>query len=196
MAEGQKKYEKPKNRKGTILRLGSYMIQYKYLVLLALGLTIGSNLLALVGPMLSGYAIDAIEPGVGKVDFARVFYYAGLMVVFYVVSSILSYILAVLMIHISRKVVYQMRKDVFTHLMELPVGYFDTHQTGDIISRISYDIDTVNTSLANDLIQILTTLITVVGAFVMMIVISPKLILIFVFTVPLSVILTKLITGK
>ena len=196
MAEGQKKYEKPKNRKGTILRLGRYMIQYKYLVLLALGLTIGSNLLALVGPMLSGYAIDAIEPGVGKVDFARVFYYAGLMVVFYVVSSILSYILAVLMIHISRKVVYQMRKDVFTHLMELPVGYFDTHQTGDIISRISYDIDTVNTSLANDLIQILTTLITVVGAFVMMIVISPKLILVFVFTVPLSVILTKLITGK
>ncbi|MDE7417696.1 MAG: ABC transporter ATP-binding protein/permease [Lachnospiraceae bacterium] len=196
MAEGQKKYEKPKNRKGTILRLGSYMIQYKYLVLLALGLTIGSNLLALVGPMLSGYAIDAIEPGAGKVDFARVFYYAGLMVVFYVVSSILSYILAVLMIHISRKVVYQMRKDVFTHLMELPVGYFDTHQTGDIISRISYDIDTVNTSLANDLIQILTTLITVVGAFAMMIVISPKLILVFVFTVPLSVILTKLITGK
>lgn len=196
MAEGQKKYEKPRNRKGTILRLGSYMIQYKYLVLLAFGLTIGSNLLALVGPMLSGYAIDAIEPGVGKVDFVRVFYYAGLMVVFYVASSILSYILSVLMIHISRKVVYQMRKDVFTHLMMLPVGYFDTHQTGDIISRISYDIDTVNTSLANDLVQILTTLITVVGAFAMMIVISPKLILIFVFTVPLSIILTKLITGK
>lgn len=196
MAENQKKYEKPMNRKGTILRLGSYMIQYKYLVLLALGLTIGSNLLALVGPMLSGYAIDAIEPGVGKVDFARVFYYAGLMVVFYAVSSILSYILSVLMIHISRKVVYQMRKDAFAHLMMLPVGYFDTHQTGDIISRISYDIDTVNTSLANDLVQIFTTLITVVGAFAMMIVISPKLILIFVFTVPLSVILTKLITGK
>lgn len=196
MAEGQKKYEKPKNRKGTILRLGSYMIQYQYLVLLALGLTVGSNLLALVGPMLSGYAIDAIELGAGKVDFARVFYYSGLMVVFYVVSSILSYILSVLMIHISRKVVYQMRKDVFTHLMMLPVGYFDTHQTGDIISRISYDIDTVNTSLANDLVQILTTLITVVGAFVMMIVISPKLILIFVFTLPLSVLLTRLITGK
>jgi len=196
MAAGQKKYEKPKNRKRTILRLGSYMIQYQYLVLLALGLTIGSNLLALMGPMLSGYAIDAIEPGVGKVDFVRVFYYAGLMVVFYVFSSGLSYMLSVLMIHISRKVVYQMRRDVFTHLMELPVGYFDTHQTGDIISRISYDIDTVNTSLANDLVQIFTTLITVVGAFTMMIVISPKLVLIFAFTVPLSVILTKWITGK
>lgn len=196
MAEGQKKYEKPKNRKGTILRLGGYMIQYRYLVLLAIGLTVGSNLLALVGPMLSGYAIDAIEPGVGKVDFARVFYYAGLMVVFYVASSVLSYILSVLMIQISRKVVYQMRKDVFGHLLALPVGYFDTHQTGDIISRISYDIDTVNTSLANDLVQIFTTLITVVGAFAMMVVISPKLVLIFAFTVPLAMVLTKIITGK
>ena len=196
MAEGKKKYEKPKNRKGTILRLGMYLMQYRYWVLLALALTIGSNLLALVGPMLSGYAIDAIEPGIGKVDFLRVFYYAGMMVLFYLFSSILSYILGVLMIYISRKVVYQMREDVFTHLMQLPVGYFDTHQTGDIISRISYDIDTVNTSLANDLVQILTTLITVVGSFSMMIAISPRLVLIFAFTVPLSILMTKLITGK
>ncbi len=196
MAEGQKKYEKPKNRKGTILRLGMYLMQYRYWVLLALALTIGSNLLALVGPMLSGYAIDAIDPGIGKVDFPRVFYYAGMMVIFYLFSSILSYILGVLMIYISRKVVYQMREDVFTHLMQLPVGYFDTHQTGDIISRISYDIDTVNTSLANDLVQILTTLITVVGSFSMMIAISPRLVLIFAFTVPLSILMTKLITGK
>ncbi len=196
MAEGQKKYEKPKNRKGTILRLGRYLMQYKYLLLLALLLTVGSNLLALVGPMLSGYAIDAIEPGIGKVDFSRVYYYAGLMVVFYLFSAVLSYILAVLMIHISRKVVYQMRNDVFAHLLELPAGYFDMHQTGDIISRISYDIDTVNTSLANDLVQILTTLITVAGAFAMMIAISPRLVLVFAFTVPLSIILTKYITGK
>ena len=196
MAEDQKKYEKPKNRKGVILRLGRYMMQYKFFLLSALILTIGSNLLALMGPMLSGYAIDAIEPGPGKVVFSRVFYYAGLMVLFYLFSSILSYILSILMIHISRKVVYQMRNDVFVHLMELPVGYFDTHQTGDIISRISYDIDTINTSLANDLVQILTTFITVIGAFAMMIAISPKLVLIFAFTVPLSILLTKLITGK
>ena len=196
MAEDQKKYEKPKNRKGTILRLGTYLMQYRYWVLLALLLTVGSNLLALVGPMLSGYAIDAIEPGIGKVDFSKVFYYVGMMVVFYLISSLLSYILAVLMIQISRKVVSQMREDVFTHLLDLPVGYFDTHQTGDVISRISYDIDTVNTSLANDFIQILTTLITVVGAFAMMLAISLRLVLIFAFTVPLSILLTKLITGK
>jgi len=192
----QNKYQKPVNRRNTILRLGSYMMQYKYLLLLALLFTIGSNLLSLVGPMLSGYAIDAIEPGMGQVEFQRVFYYAGLMVLFYIFSSVLSYLLAVLMIHISRKVVYRMRKDVFHKLMDLPVGYFDIHQTGDIISRISYDIDTVNTSLSNDLVQIFATLITVIGALAMMIVISPKLILIFAFTVPLSMVLTKFITGK
>ena len=172
------------------------MMQYKFLLGLALGLTIVSNLLSLVGPMLSGYAIDAIEPGAGRVEFERVFYYAGLMVLFYIASSVLSYLLAVLMIHISRKVVYRMRKDVFDRLMDLPVGYFDTHQTGDIISRISYDIDTVNTSLSNDLVQILTTMITVAGALVMMILISHRLVLIFAFTVPLSFALTKFITGK
>lgn len=190
------KYEKPRDRKGTILRLLEYMMRYKFLLGLALGLTIVSNLLSLVGPMLSGYAIDAIEPGAGRVEFERVFYYASLMVLFYIASSVLSYLLAVLMIHISRKVVYRMRKDVFDRLMDLPVGYFDTHQTGDIISRISYDIDTVNTSLSNDLVQILTTMITVAGALVMMILISHRLVLIFAFTVPLSFALTKFITGK
>lgn len=193
--QGQKG-EKPVNRRNTIVRLGHDMMQYKYLLLLALLLTIGSNLFSLVGPMLSGYAIDAIELGIGKVEFQRVFYYAGWMLLFYLVSSVLSYGLAVLMIHISRKVVYQMRRDVFHRLMELPVGYFDTHPIGDIISRISYDIDTVNTSLSNDLVQIFATLITVIGALIMMLVISPKLVLIFAFTVPFSIVLTKWITGK
>lgn len=196
MANKNKTFEKPKNRRGTILRLGKYMMSYIWLLLLALALTIGSNMFSLIGPTLSGYAIDAIEFGKGRVDFDRVFYYAGLMVVFYIISSILSYMLSVLMIHISRKVVFRMRKDVFDRLLSLPVGYFDTHQTGDIISRISYDIDTVNASLSNDLVQILATVITVIGAFGMMVVISPRLVLVFVFTVPLSICMTKLITSK
>ena len=179
-------------RKHTILRLGRYMIQYKWLLLLAFVMTVGSNLLALVGPMLSGYAIDAIEPGIGKV----VFHYAGWMAAFYVISSVLSYALSVLMITISRKVVYRMRKDVFDKMLALPAGYYDLHQTGDIISRISYDIDTVNESLSSDLIQILTTVITVAGALYMMVVISPRLVLVFAFTVPLSACITKFVTGR
>ena len=184
------------NKKYTIFRLGRYMLQYKWLLLLALFLTIGSNLFSLIGPMLSGYAIDAIEPGFQKVEFEKVFYYIILMIGFYIVSSFLSYLLSILMIYISRKVVNRMRKDVFDNLLMLPVGYFDTHQTGDIISCISYDIDTVNTSLSSDLVQIFATIITVIGAFSMMIVISPRLVLVFLFTVPLSMFLTKKITKR
>lgn len=185
-----------RQRKHTIMRLGGYMMQYKWLLFLALAMTVGSNLFALIGPMLSGYAIDAIEPGMGRVEFDRVFHYAAWMAGFYVVSAALSYLLSILMITISRKVVYRMRKDVFDRMLSLPVGYYDMHQTGDIISRISYDIDTVNESLSSDLIQILTTVITVVGALYMMIMISPQLVLVFAFTVPLSAFITRFITKR
>ena len=185
-----------KNRRGTILRLGSYMLHYKWLLLLAIVCTFGSNLFSLIGPRLTGFAIGAIEPGKGAVDFEVVAYYAAWMAGFYVLSAAMSYGLQVLMLTISRRVVYKMRQDVFEKLMTLPVGYFDIHQTGDIISRISYDIDTVNGSLSHDVVQLLTTVITVVGALSMMLSISPQLVLVFVVTVPLSILLTKVITGK
>lgn len=185
-----------RDRKGTILRLGKYMLHYKWLLLLAIICTFGSNLFSLVGPKLTGYAIGAIEPGKGKVDFELVGYYAAWMAAFYVISAAMSYGLQVLMLTISRKVVYKMRQDVFEKLMAMPVGYFDIHQTGDIISRISYDIDTVNASLSHDLVQLLTTVITVVGALLMMISISPQLVLVFAVTVPLSILITKTLTGK
>lgn len=94
---------------GTILRLGKYMLQYKWLLLLAMVCTLGSNLFSLIGPKLTGLSIGAIEPGRGAVDFNRVFYYAAWMAGFYVVSAAMSYGLQVLMLTISRKVVYRMR---------------------------------------------------------------------------------------
>lgn len=189
--QGKKRYSK-----GTILRLGRYMLQYKWMLMLAVICTLGSNLFSLIGPKLTGLSIGAIEAGKGAVDFQTVFYYAAWMAVFYVISALMAYGLQVLMLTISRKVVYRMRQDVFEKLLSLPVGYFDIHQTGDIISRISYDIDTVNASLSNDLVQLFTTVITVVGALVMMLTISPVLVLVFAVTVPLSIMITKYITGK
>lgn len=178
---------KPRDRKKVILRLGKYLLQHKWMVLEAVSLTITGNLLALLGPMLSGYAIDAIGVGPGQTNFDLVLFYCGLMLVFYVLSSGLSYLLSVLMVKISQKIVYQMRKDLVDKLLELPVRFFDSHQTGDIISRLSYDIDTVNSSLSNDLLQIAASAITVIGSFIMMLRISPPLILVFVVTVPISV---------
>jgi len=185
-----------KRQKHTIWRLGTYLMRDKGLLALAVFMTMASNAFSLVGPMLCGYAVDAIELGPGAVDFARVFYFARWMVLFYVAAAVLSYLLSVLMVTISRRVVYQMRRDLFDRLLKLLVGYFDRHQTGDVISRISYDIDTVNESLSNDLVQMLTTVITVVGALAMMIAISPHLVLVFAVTVPLSACITRYITGK
>ena len=179
-----------------LLRLWRYLSHHRWMLVLAVALTTLSNVLALVGPMLSGYAIDSIEPGKGAVNFERVFYYCALMIVFYLLSAGLNYLLAVLMVRLSQKVATQMRKDVFERLVDLPVSFFDKYQSGDIISCISYDIDTINQSLSNDLVQICTSVVTVVGSLGMMIVISPKLSLIFAITVPAALIFTKYKTGK
>ncbi len=185
-------YAVPTVKSSIILKkLWKYLALYKWLFAAAIFLSLVSNLISLVGPKLSGYAIDAIEPGVSRVDFNTVFIFTSLMIVLYIVSSILSYLLSILMIHISRKVVKKMRSDLFSKLSSLPVNFFDTTQTGEIISIISYDIDTINASLSNDIVQIFTSVITVVGSFVMMLTISPKLILIFIVTIPISIIFTQ-----
>ncbi len=179
-----------------MLRLWGYIYARKFMALGALALTVSSNLLALLGPYLSGRAIDAIGLEKGGVDFPSVFYYCGLMVLFYAASSALSYILSILMIKLSQSIVRQMRGQVFDRLTTLPVRYFDQHQTGDIVSHISYDIDTVNASLSNDLLQIAASAITVFGSLAMMIAISPILVLVFAVTIPLSVLFTRYMTRK
>ena len=176
---------KPRNTKGTILRLMQTMMHDYALFILALALTLVGNLLALVGPSLAGEAIDAIgAPGGIAWEIIRK---CVLMLICYALSAVLTYLLSLLMIHISRGVVYRMREQAFDRLMRMPVGYYDRHPSGDIISRISYDVDTVNTSLSNDIVQILSTIVTVVGSLGFMIAISPKLLTVFCVTVPLSI---------
>ena len=104
--------------------------------------------------------------------------------------------LSVLMMHLSKKVVFQMRKNIFDRLAALPVSFFDKHQTGEIISVISYDIDTINSSLSSDFLQVCKSVITIVGSFIMMLQIAPTLLLVFVVTIPLSIIFTKYITTR
>ena len=190
-----KKYERARDPKKALRGLWGYLKLYKWLLLAAILLTFAGNGLALVGPMLSGKAIDAIA-GIGKVDFDTVFYYAGWMVIFYAGSSVLSYGLALLMRTITQKTVRKMRQDVFDKLMELPVGYFDTHLSGDIISRISYDIDVINTSLSNDVVQICASVVTVTGSFIMMVIIAPSLVVVMLVTIPMSILYTRYMTKK
>lgn len=190
------KTDKPKDTGYVLKGLWYYVSHYKVHLIIAIVLTIGGNLLALIGPRLSGLAIDAIEPGKGKVAFGTVFYYVKWMVLFYIASSILSYILSILMIRLSQKIIKKMREDVFNKLVELPVSYFDKHQVGDIISKFSYDIDTINTSLSSDIIQICAGTITVIGSFIMMVIISPVLVLVMLVTIPLALLYTRYMAKK
>lgn len=179
-----------RTRKGLMLRLGGYILQYWPLFLLAVLLTLASNQLSLMGPKYSGDAIDAIAAESG-VNFDAVWENVGRMLVCYAASAILSYLLAILMIRLSQRIVYTMRKQLFEKLTSLSVSYFDTHTTGDIISRISYDIDTVNASLSQDLVQVMTSIYTVIGSLVFMWQISRPLIAVFAITVPASIFFTR-----
>ncbi|MFQ8630005.1 MAG: ABC transporter ATP-binding protein [Intestinibacter bartlettii] len=190
------KENKEQSTKYILKRMSKYLYKYKFTIIISIILTIVSNIFALVGPMLSGYAIEVIEKGNGNIDFSKIFYYAFLMIVFYICSSILSYIISIMMVKTARNIVYSLRKDAFETILNLPLSYFDKNSIGDILSKITYDIDTMGSTLSTDLINILTSIVTLVGSFFMMFTISKKLVLIFFITIPMSIISTKYITNK
>jgi len=172
------------DRGALLKRFGRYMGRNWVLVALVLMLSVLSSLLSLYGPKLSDKAINAMDLGAGKVDFDTVFHCVTLMVICYTLSAALSYLLHIVTIRLSQRISKQMRHDVFESLSALPVRFFDKYQTGDIISVITYDVDTVNISLSSDLLQVLQSAITITVSFIMMMTIAPKLVIIFVFTVP------------
>ena len=188
--------EKPKNARGALKRIIEYLMEFKWIVLLLLLCAFASNIGNLMGPRFAGKAIGEAEAGfkqgVGMVDMAAVRHYALLMLTAYVGSNILSFIVNISMMRVAEN----MRRDVMSKLMKLPVGYFDRNQAGDIISRVSYDIDVVSTSLSTDVIQILTSTVTVAGSFIMMCTISLPLVLCMLFTIPVSVLFTRHMSKK
>lgn len=184
-------------RKWVLIRLSKYILQHKLLILLVVIFSMASNICSLIGPYLSGRAIGVIEKGLkGSVDMAAVLKYAGTMLVLYIFSAVFAYALSITMINLTRRVVKQLRSDIFNKLSTLPVGYFDVHQTGDLLSRVSYDIDVLNTSMSTDIVQILASVITIVFSFSMMAAISLWLLIIFFFTIPLTVVMITYITRK
>ncbi len=188
--------KKPKDARGTLRRLVDYLADYRWPLLGVAALSVTANVLALLGPSLAGSAINEAAAGAGQVNFDRVFYFAKWMLVCYVASSLLTIAINVAMMYISRWIARKMRKDVFDKLMRIPVGYFDRNQAGDIISRVSYDIDVVCTCISTDVVSILTSTVTVIGSFCMMLYISPALSLVVIVTIPVSVVYTVYMRGK
>lgn len=189
------KKERPQDAKGTLRRIVRYLAAYRWQVALFLVFACLSNVGNLLGPQFAGKAIGLAEKGyklgTGHVDMDGVVRYALLMLACYGVGSVMNFLVNIGMMRVGRRVAQRLRQDVFDKLMALPVGFFDRHQAGDIISRVSYDVDVVCTSLSTDVIHILTSAVTVAGSFVMMCVISPPLVLCMAATFPASILFTR-----
>ena len=178
---------RPKDSKGAFRRLLSYLGAFKAWILLVAVLCLISNVLSLWGPSLAGSAINEAAAGVNRVDFEKVTYYAVRMLAVYACSSLITILIHMIMVNVSKRAGRKMRQDVFDKLMRLPVGFFDRNQAGDMISRVSYDVDVISTCMATDVVAILTSVVTVVGAMIMMVRISPMLSLVTLVTVPASI---------
>ncbi len=187
MARRDSIMHKPKDSRGTFRRMLVFLGPFRWLIALVAVLCVLSNLLSLWGPNLAGSAINEAAAGKGRVNFDAVLYYAKRMLLCYLGSSLLTFGIHTIMMNVSRRAAKHMRQSVFDKLMRLPVGYFDRNQAGDIISRVSYDIDVISTCMATDVVAILTSLVTVVGSVAMMVSISLPLSAVVFFSVPASI---------
>ena len=189
-------FEKRRVNVGYITKnLGRYLKPYAALFVLIFFASLAGTALSLLGPQVCGMAIDLIEPG-GGTDMGAIAVYAAVLVAVYIASGILSYLSSIGLSYLSRCVIKRIRTDIFARLLSLPVSYFDDRQAGDIISVLSYDLDTLGESLANDVMMVLTSAVTIIGSLVMMLVTAPVLVAVFAVTIPLSALFTAWLTKK
>lgn len=178
-----------KNYSKIAKKIFSYiLVEWKWF-LLAIVLVVSSNLLVLWGPRYSGAAIDTLTKS--EIDFNETYKNVYLMLFAYLGSSLLTYISTRVMIRVSEKVILNMRQDTFEKIVDVPIKYIDTHQAGDLVSRISYDLELVNRAISDNIVSIVAALISVVGSFSMMMSISPSLSLIFLIIVPIIILFTR-----
>lgn len=176
-----------KSYKRTINGIIEYLKPHKSKLFLLIVLLISANTVVLLGPYMSGLAIDAMAEGK---EINEVIKYSVFMALAYVGAGGLQYIMSRLVVRVAQTTTATMRQDTFNKIVELPISYIDTHQTGDLVSRISYDLNLVNQAINNDIVQMFASAITVIGSLVMMIRISPTMSLIFIILVPVTVLFT------
>ena len=160
-------------------RLWRYLSRHKLLFSLAILMTVATGILSITGTSLAGKAIGAIA-GEGEYN---VFFYVVVMALCYTTAAVISYVRSVIMLKLTQNMVAKMRSDVYENLVELPVGFFDRRQAGEIVSTISYDVNTVSETLAHDFLQIILSAVTVVYSFVLMLTVSPTLVGVFAVTI-------------
>jgi ATP-binding cassette subfamily B protein len=190
-------------------RLIGRLAPERRLVVAVIGLGVVSVLLSVVGPALLGLATNVIVEGVfgtsdgaglaGEgtgIDFARLQLLLGIVLLVYVFSSVFSWYQAYLLNGVTQRTVYRLREEVQAKLNRLPLAYFDKVQRGEVLSRVTNDVDNISQSLQQTLSQLLTSVLTVLGIVIMMFVISPILALVSLITVPLTLVITAVIAKR
>ncbi len=185
--------EKPRDFAGTMRKLIAYLGPYRLTILFVLLLAAGSTVFSIFGPKILGQATTKLFEGLiaqltgtGTVDFAGIGRILLTVLGLYALSAALSYAQGWLMTNVAVRVTYQMRRDVFEKIHRMPFRYFDGTQHGEILSRLTNDVDTVNQTLNQSLTQIVTSTVTVAGMLAMMLSISWQMTLVALLVIPLS----------
>ena len=188
--------EKAKNFKGTLKKLFVYLKPYYFKLAVVIIFAVGSTIFTIVGPKILAKATDKLSEGImakvsntGGIDFDYIGMICLILVGFYLVSALFSFIQGFITSSISQKVAYDLRSSLSKKMSRMPLSYFDKHSSGDTLSRVTNDIDTIAQSLNQSLSQVITSSVTVVGIFIMMLTISVKMTLIAVLVLPLSMLL-------
>ena len=188
--------EKPKNFKKTLRRLWSYFgTERKTLITIFMFIIIDSAIV-LIGPYLIGKAINAMSSNKGKVNFNLLSIIVIVLLISYLADAAISLFQGFAMASSSQRIVKTMRNNLFLKLQKLPMAFFDSNSHGDIMSRLSNDIDNVSSTISQSVIQLMSGVITILGSFTMMIILSPILTVASLITVPLVFLLTRSIAKK
>ena len=182
--------EKPKNAKKTVLRLLGYIGRSRILLFLLIGLMAVVTVTELLGPMFQQKAIDTVQiapDGSVSVDFGAMLTCLALMGGFFALGAGLAYLQGLVSAKLSQSTVYSMRRDLFTHLSHLPISYTDSHRHGDLMSRMTNDVENVSNAVSQSITTLLSSLITIVGALIMMLSYSPIMTLFAFVSIPLTV---------
>lgn len=188
--------QKPKNFKGTLNRLWKYFGKERKLLIFILIFIIVDSLITLFVPYIIGRSIDSMWAVHGKVDFGILSILIVTLIIAYFADAIINFLQGWLMAGVAQRIVKSLRSTLFEKLQNLPVSFFDTHTHGEIMSRLSNDIENVSATVSQSTTQLMAGIITLAGSLIMMIVLSPLLTLASIITVPLVFLLTKNIAKK
>jgi len=203
MGGGKIDDRKARNFRGTMKKLIKYMSQYKRSFLFVFLFAIASTTATIVGPKILGEATTKLFEGViaqisgtGSIDFDAVGVILIVTLGLYLLSALFGFVSGWIMANVSTNITYRFRKDISEKVNRLPLKYFDSTTQGEVLSRLTNDVDTINQTLSQSLTQIITSVVTVIGVLIMMLSISWLMTLVALVTIPLTLILMGLIISK